>query len=308
MLPAQKPVQLESAAHVARQARPAASHWYAPQDVSAPGLQVPEPLQVDGACAVALEQLAARHWVPATCFRQAPAPSQVPSSPQVDGLLAPHSSRGLVPGSAALHVPRLFVAAQVLQLPVQAVLQQTPSTQKPLPQSPATAQAVPFASRGTQVPAAQWVPAVQSAFEPHVAAHPEAPHMNAPHDMVFGIWQMPAPLQVLAGWYVEPEQEAAVHTVPSVHLRQAPPPSHCPSRPQVAVSSGAHSLSGSVPPTTARQRPSAAAVLAAAQAKQPPAQVLSQQTPSTQLLLPHSTDAVQAVPCGFNVAHTVPAQ
>ena len=96
----QKPAQFASVEQVARQARPAASHWYAPQDVSAPGLQVPEPLQVDAACAVALEQLAARHWIPATCFRQAPAPSQVPSSPQVDGLLAPQSSRGSPPPSA----------------------------------------------------------------------------------------------------------------------------------------------------------------------------------------------------------------
>jgi hypothetical protein len=41
------------------------------------------------------------------------------------------------------------------QLPLQAVLQQTPSTQKPLPQSPATIHAVPFCSCGTHEPAAQ---------------------------------------------------------------------------------------------------------------------------------------------------------
>jgi hypothetical protein len=49
-----------------------------------------------------------------------------------------------------------LVAAQVWQLPLQAVSQQTPSTQKPLAQSPVTAQAVPFVSCGTQAPAAQW--------------------------------------------------------------------------------------------------------------------------------------------------------
>jgi hypothetical protein len=147
---------LASVAHVAPQARPAASHWYAPQEVFAPVLQVPDPLQVDAACAVALEQLDARQTVPATCLRQAPAPSQKPSLPQVDGSLAEHSARGSVPASAALHVPRLFVAPQVWQLPLQAVSQQTPSTQKPLAQSPVTAHAVPFVSCGTQAPAAQW--------------------------------------------------------------------------------------------------------------------------------------------------------
>src|SRR4051794_17517493 len=95
---AQKPpLQLASVAHVAAQANPPASHWYAPQDVFAPTPQVPKPLQVDAACAVALEQLAARQTVPATCLRQAPAPSQKPSLPQVEGSLAEHSARGSVP-------------------------------------------------------------------------------------------------------------------------------------------------------------------------------------------------------------------
>ena len=137
---------------------------------------------------------------------------------------------------------------------------------------------------------------MQSAFEPHVVAHDVAPHMYAPHDTVPGVWQMPAPLQVLAGWAVATEHDAAMHTVPCVHLRQAPPPSHMPSRPQVDVASGAHSSSGSVPPTIERQSPSAAAVLEAEQATQLPVQALSQQTPSTQLPLPHSAAPVQAPP------------
>jgi hypothetical protein len=44
-----------------------------------------------------------------------------------------------------------------------------------------------------------------------------------------------------------------------------------------------HSLSGSVPTFTPRQRPSLAPVLAAGHPLQLPVQVLSQQTPSTQL-------------------------
>jgi len=189
---------LASVAQVAAQANPPASHWYAPQEVFAPGLHVPEPLHVDAACAVALEQVAARHTVPATCLRQAPAPSQKPSSPHVDGALAEHSARGSVPASAALHVPRLFVAAQVWQLPVQAVLQQTPSTQKPLAQSPVTVHAVPLISCGTQAPAAQRYPAAQSAFEPQVVAQELAPQVFAPHDVLVPALQVPAPSQVPA--------------------------------------------------------------------------------------------------------------
>jgi hypothetical protein len=75
------------------------------------------------------------------------------------------------------------------------VSQQTPSTQKPVAQSPGPPQAVPFASCGTQWPAAQWLPAVQSAFVPHVVAHAVAPHMYAPQDEVVGAWQVPAPSQ-----------------------------------------------------------------------------------------------------------------
>ena len=62
-----------------------------------------------------------------------------------------------------------------------------------------------------------------------------------------------------------------------------------------------HSLSGSVPPTIARQRPSAWAVFAAEQAKQPPVQADSQQTPSMQELLEHSSGAPQAAPFAFTV-------
>lgn len=58
-------------------------------------------------------------------------PSQKPSLPQVDGSLWEHSSRGSVPMSARTQVPTLPVAAQVWQVPVQSVRQQTPSEQNP---------------------------------------------------------------------------------------------------------------------------------------------------------------------------------
>jgi hypothetical protein len=110
-------------------------------------------------------------------------------------------SRGVAPTARLAQVPAGALGdAQLLQPPVQASAQQTPSTQKPLAQSPVPPQAVPFASWGTQWPAAQWLPAVQSLFVPHVVAHVVAPHMYAPHDEVApGGWQVPAPSQARAG-------------------------------------------------------------------------------------------------------------
>jgi hypothetical protein len=207
-----------------------------------------------------------------------------------------------------MQVPRLLLLEQVWQVLLQAVLQQTPSTQKPLAQSPAPRHAVPFCSCGTQALPAQWKPVVQSAFETHVVAHAVAPHMYAPHDASLTVWQTPAPLQVRAGVCVEPVHDSPTQVVPSIHRRHAPPPSQVPSWPQVEVASCMHSSSGSVPPMTGRQRPSAWVVLAPEQAMQPPPHAASQQTPSMQKPLAHSPAPPQAAPCTFSVTHAVPAQ
>jgi hypothetical protein len=152
----QKPaLQFASAVHVVRQAVAAASHWYAPHDVVVPATHVPVPLQVDAVFTTAPLHPAARQTVPTACLRQAPAPSQEPSLPQVVAALASHSIRGSVPGSAAMHVPTLPDCAHVWQVPPQALLQQTPSTQKPLPHSAVVTQAVPLPSCGTHAPARQ---------------------------------------------------------------------------------------------------------------------------------------------------------
>jgi hypothetical protein len=132
-------------------------------------------------------------------LRQAPAPSQKPSLPQVEAAVAVQSLRGLVPGAAGVHCPTVPTAAQVWQVPPQALLQQTPSTQKPLPQSPAATHAVPFVSWGTHTPAEQKLPVVQSLFDPHDVAQDVAPHTYAPHDVAVPVRQVPAPSQVPAG-------------------------------------------------------------------------------------------------------------
>jgi hypothetical protein len=88
-------------------------------------------------------------------LRHAPAPSQEPSLPHVDCAVAEHTLRGLVPASAGVHVPMLPTCAHVMQLPPQAVLQHTPSTQLPLAHWLAPVHAVPLLSFGTHEPAGQ---------------------------------------------------------------------------------------------------------------------------------------------------------
>ena len=111
--------------------------------IVAPGLQRPAPSHTCAPTTASPSQLPALHGVPAAYLRQPPAPSQVPSSPQVLAMLAAHvlAPRGLPPVSMPTQVPADASAAHVMQPSVQAVLQQIPSTQKPLAQSLAHAQA-----------------------------------------------------------------------------------------------------------------------------------------------------------------------
>jgi hypothetical protein len=75
--------------------------------------------------------------VPFTNLRQPPLPSQVPSSPQVEAAAIGHSLavRGLAPAGTASQVPSDPGRLHDMHFPVHADLQQTPSTQNPLPQS-----------------------------------------------------------------------------------------------------------------------------------------------------------------------------
>src|SRR4029079_11231989 len=83
------------------------------------------------------------HWVEWPYLRQLPAPSQVPSRPQLDGDAIGHAlgTRGGSPAWRDKHCPTLSATLQVLHASVQAWLQQTPS--------------------GAQKPDAHWGPQVQ---------------------------------------------------------------------------------------------------------------------------------------------------
>jgi hypothetical protein len=75
-------------------------------------------------------------------------PSQVPSGPQVEAALFGHTSavRGGSPAATKLQIPGAAVVPHDLQVSVQALLQQTPSTQNPLLQSAGPVQDVPLAT------------------------------------------------------------------------------------------------------------------------------------------------------------------
>jgi hypothetical protein len=129
--------QSTSERQVTTQARVVRSQLNGAQIVAGPGLQRPRPSQTLTSTTAASAHAPALHTVPSTYMRQAPLPSQVPSSPQLDMADAAQSAaaRGAPPAGTAVQMPGDPWTLHAMQVPVQAVLQQTPSTQKPLWQS-----------------------------------------------------------------------------------------------------------------------------------------------------------------------------
>jgi hypothetical protein len=102
------------------------------------------------------------HSVPAGYLWHPPAPSQVPSVPQDEACSSVHIPCGsLFPFGTGAQVPREVDSAQLRQLPPQAVAQQTPSAQNPLPHSVPPEQGWPSAL-GPQLPLTQLWPGTQS--------------------------------------------------------------------------------------------------------------------------------------------------
>ena len=101
--------------------------------------QLPTPSQAPIGLAVDPVQLAVPQLMPSAPLRQAPLPSQVPSSPQ-GGLVAVQAPCGSVlPTGTGRHDP-VPPRLQTWQAPQLAVEQQAPSTQLPLPHSAPAAQ------------------------------------------------------------------------------------------------------------------------------------------------------------------------
>jgi hypothetical protein len=112
-------------------------------------------------------------------------------------------------------MPIVPTSAHDVQLPVQAVMQQTPCAQKLLWQSPATAQLAPIGRSPHELPL-QTFGGAQSASAVHVDLQAATPHLNGKHEVGAGVTHAPAPSHADAGVSVMPlaGQLAAPQGVP----------------------------------------------------------------------------------------------
>jgi hypothetical protein len=124
--------------------------------------QLPLPLQARAEVSVEPVQVAVPQETPLAYTRQPPAPSQKPSLPQVEAPASVHWLRGSAPAGTLLQAPSEPATAHDLQVPVQAVAQQIPSSQKPERHSEAAPQAV-LVGFLPQAPLTQTLGATQSA-------------------------------------------------------------------------------------------------------------------------------------------------
>jgi hypothetical protein len=113
-------------------------------------------------------------------------------------------------------------------------------------------------------------------------------------EVAFVSKQVPLPLHTNAGFACPEVHAAAAHSVPAAFNEHWRAPSHMPVFPQEP--SCAHSLSGSVPPATARHSPSIWPFFALRHDSHKPPHALPQQTPSAQTPEEHSSAAPQVWP------------
>ena len=176
-------------------------HAYAPQDCVTGGRQLPAPSQVRASVAVVPDagQVGGAHWVPAAYSWQLPAPSQKPVFPQVVAPAAVHWPFGSMPSAGTgLQVPGVPTSAHDVQLPLQAVMQQTPWAQNPLWQSPGAAQLAP-GGRKPHEPLLQTLGVAQSASAVQVDLQARLPHLNGKQELCGGVTHAPAPSHADAG-------------------------------------------------------------------------------------------------------------
>jgi len=126
----------------------AALHENGTQMCVEPGLHCPLPSQACAPTTASPSHTPGLHIVLTGYLRQPPAPSHFPSKPQVVGNVVTQvvESRGVAPTARFAHVPAGALGdAQLLQPPVHASVQQTPSTQKPLAHSALQVHGIPGA-------------------------------------------------------------------------------------------------------------------------------------------------------------------
>jgi hypothetical protein len=264
--------------------------------------QLPAPSQLAAAVATPFAQLAARHEVVAGALAQAPPAAQAPVLPHGG---AATQRESVVPAASAEQVPLVppvLAAEHAVQAPVQAVLQQNPSTQLPEVHWLAAVHAVPFAAFAVQVVPEQKSPEMQSVSAAQLVLQAVAPHTSGVQLVVVAAGQLPAPSQLAAAVATPFAQLAARHEVVEGALAQAPPAAQAPVLPQGGAAAQRVSV---VPAASAEQVPLVPPVLAAEHAVQAPAQAVLQQNPSTQLPDRQSVAAVQAVPLALQAAPPV---
>jgi hypothetical protein len=112
-------------------------------------------------------QVSGLQLVPALYLRQPPAPSHVPSLPQLAAPRSTQTARGsAAPAATAVQVPGADANAQLWHAEVHALSQQTPSTQNPLAHSAAAPHECPL-GLGPQLPFWHDCPVTQSASLAH---------------------------------------------------------------------------------------------------------------------------------------------
>jgi hypothetical protein len=196
------------------------------------------------------------------------------------------------------HVPSRPTWLHVMQAPLQATLQQTPSAQNPEAQSAFAAHTAPR-GLGPQLPLTHFTPPVQSPSLAHVEKHlfVLVSQSKGAHTVAGPGLHRPAPSQTLTLPTDAPSQVPALQTVPDAYLRQAPAPLHVPSSPHVEASDLGQTLGerGGSPLGTNEQVPGDCGVLHDLHAS--PHELL-QQTPSMQNPLWQSPAQPHAWPLG----------
>lgn len=188
-------------------------------------------------------QLSPRQTVPVGYVWHPPCPLQRPLVPHDPAPLStqirsasvtPRATRGSgVLAGTFVQRPRALGNAQNWHLPVQAVLQQTPSAQKPLRHS------APF-EHVWPGPFFPQLPPWHVLGATHSELLPQDPRQAA-SAQVYGaqligepVMHVPAPSQMLAGINVAPEQAAALQIVPAAYLLHPPCPLQTPLWPHVS--------------------------------------------------------------------------
>jgi hypothetical protein len=203
--------------------------------------------------------------------------------------------------SAPAPAARAHAWQSFMLLPPQAELQQTPSTQNPDMQSPLPVHGRPLPS-SPQRPLKHLVPVTHWASDTQVVSQAvsEALHTTMGVQATVGAARhMPMPSQREAARAMPPLQVLLAQTVPAAYSRQAPRPSHTPSRPQLGARWSWHWPVGSAAPAgTGVHTP---ADWGRAQDTHDPAQAPAQQTPCAQMPEAHSVGllALQGSPLGL---------